>query len=222
MADLAISLPNSAALVPQINDALSQQGMRLDKAAAEEKKRKALAAESRKRPSSNVNEPLDNKRIKLENEVTNSSSAALLAAFDFTSLPAPLITNLIVANLEAFTEPQLIAMVDAYRQSRGLTGTSTRSIASDKHSVSEPSTSEPSKPTAVQDVAAPAVRRLATSVEKSQTPPVEPSEPVVQVEPVDPLKMDIDEEELEYEPEKLNEAVSNSSLHVWCPSEQQF
>ncbi|KAH9479566.1 Symplekin [Psilocybe cubensis] len=203
-------LPNSAPFVPQINEAISQQTIRMEKAAAEEKKRRALAAESRKRPSSNVNEPLENKRIKLESEAANSSSAALLAAFDFTSLPAPLITNLIVANLEAFTEPQLIAMVDAYRQSRGLTVTSTHSIASDKYSVSEPNASAPSKPIVGHEGAVPSARKSGVSVEKSQTPLVEPSEPVIKDEPVDPLKMDIDEEELEYEPEKLNEALSGA------------
>lgn len=37
---------------------------------------------------------------------------------------------------------------------------------------------------------------------------------VVKAEPVDPLQMDIDEEEIEYEPEKLNEEVCNSFLNL--------
>lgn len=213
--DLAISLPNSGQFAPQINEALNQQGIRLDKAAAEEKKRKALAAESRKRPSSNANEPLDNKRIKLESEVPNTTSAAFLSAFDFTSLPAPLITNLIVANLEAFTEPQLIATVNAYRQSRGLTITRLRPVILDNALLSSPNITVPSKSTAGHEGNVPMVRKIATAVEKSQTPPAELSEPVVKDEPVDPLQMDIDEDELEYEPEKLNEAVSNKRSHMF-------
>ncbi|PPQ68582.1 hypothetical protein CVT25_005425 [Psilocybe cyanescens] len=203
-------LPNSGQFAPQINEALNQQGIRLDKAAAEEKKRKALAAESRKRPSSNANEPLDNKRIKLESEVPNTTSAAFLSAFDFTSLPAPLITNLIVANLEAFTEPQLIATVNAYRQSRGLTITRLRPVILDNALLSSPNITVPSKSTAGHEGNVPMVRKIATAVEKSQTPPAELSEPVVKDEPVDPLQMDIDEDELEYEPEKLNEALSGA------------
>jgi symplekin len=35
--------------------------------------------------------------------------------------------------------------------------------------------------------------------------------PVVKDEPVDPLQMDIDQDELEYEPDKLNEEVQ--SIH---------
>ncbi|PPQ75883.1 hypothetical protein CVT24_000738 [Panaeolus cyanescens] len=112
-------IPASSQYVPQINDALSQQSMRMEKAAAEEKKRKLSLAESRKRPPSAAVEPVDNKRIKLD-DTPQPSSTSFLSAFDFTSLPAPLITNLIVANLEAFSDAQLVSLVNNFRQNRGL------------------------------------------------------------------------------------------------------
>lgn len=176
----------------------------MDKAAAEEKKRKSMAAESKKRPSSTVTESSDNKRIKLENnEPPTSTSASFLSAFDFTSLPASLITNLIVANLEAFTEPQLISMVNAYRQSRGMSGTPSWSNKADS-----------------QGSAAPVKPDIPRTSDKSQTPPTENVlEPSIKDEPVDPLKMDIDEEEMEFEPEKLNEAVSFWYLYLFTVSD---
>ena len=177
----------------------------MDKASADEKKRKAASLESRKRPASASNEPTDNnKRIKLETEVapqpTPNPSAAFLSAFDFTSLPAALITNLIVANLEAFTEPQLIALVNTYRQSHGLNSLQPPTAPS----VSTPPTTTPAIPTGP--------RNRVYSVEKSLTPtPQTQPPPVIKDEPVDPLQMDIDEE-LEYEPEKLNEEVTKNAL----------
>jgi len=183
----------------QITEALHIQGQRMDKAAADEKKRKATAQESRKRPASSSNEPTDHKRIKLETETppqpTPNPSAAFLSNFDFTSLPAALITNLIVANLEAFTEPQLIALVNTYRQSHGLNSLQPPTSAT------TPPTTAPSIPTGP--------RNRVYSVERSLTPPPQTQlPPVVKDEPVDPLQMDIDEDELEYEPEKLNEEVT--------------
>jgi len=171
----------------------------MDKASADEKKSKAATLESRKRPASSSNEPTDNnKRIKLEagvaSQPTPNPSAAFLSAFDFTSLPAALITNLIVANLEAFTEPQLIALVNTYRQSHGLNG---------------PLSTAPSVATAPAIPTGP--RNRVYSGEKSLTPTPQTQPPlVVKDEPVDPLQMDIDGEELEYEPEKLNEEVTRN------------
>lgn len=166
----------------------------MDRAAAEEKKRKAdafaaAADAKRKRPSSLSGEHFtDPKRVKIEADSTTSTSASFLAAFDFTSLPATLITELIVANLEAFTEPALIALVQAYRQSRGIT-----------------------TPEAVPSITAPVGPALKSTpehrVQPTDQPPTPPAVAVVKDEPVDPLQMDIDEEELEYEPDKLNMEV---------------
>ena len=64
----------------------------------------------------------------------------------------------------------------------------------------------------------------ADSEQPSEQPKVPPSGPKadrvpvketpVKSEPVDPLQMDIDEEDIEYEPEKLNEEVS-ILWHLW-------
>jgi len=193
------SLPGSSQYAGQINEALSQQGLRMDRAAAEEKKRKALALESRKRPSSTSFEPVESKRVKLEAEATQSSS--VLSKFDFTSLPAPLITNLIVANLEAFTEPELISMVNTYRQSRGLSSSVVTITPPEAlFEASKVHSTEP--PISVLPRSTPTAEMVDGTLQAQDT------EPLVKHEPLDPLKMDIDEEELEYEPEKLNEAVS--------------
>ncbi|KAF9530352.1 Symplekin tight junction protein C terminal-domain-containing protein [Crepidotus variabilis] len=184
-------LPISSQYSAQISDALSKQAQRMEAAAIEEKRRKAALAESRKRPSSGA-EPADHKRIKLENDkAASSASASFLSAFDFRSLPAPLITNLIVANLEAFTEGQLIGFVNAYRQSNGMSMSTTPQAA--ESSITATS---------------------AVSQQRESSQPVQPqptlSEPEVKAEPVDPLQMDIDEEEMEYEPEKLNEELAGA------------
>ncbi|KAJ3505780.1 hypothetical protein NLJ89_g7237 [Agrocybe chaxingu] len=204
-------LPSSSQHAAQITETLNQQGIRMDKAAAEEKRRKAALAEGRKRPSSNSNEPEDNKRIKLDNEVTqpqSSNSAALLSAFDFTSLPAPLITNLIVANIQAFTEEQLISFVNAYRESCGL------SIPTSQPQVKQDSTvtvTTSSPTTQVLPPSIPTGPRAHFRADKGSTPQPQESVPVaVKDEPVDPLQMDIDEDELEYEPERLNEKLSGA------------
>ncbi|KAJ7890667.1 Symplekin tight junction protein C terminal-domain-containing protein [Mycena olivaceomarginata] len=163
-------VPGNAHYAPQIQEFMARQAIRMDEAAAEEKKRKALLAsgiaDSRKRPS----------------QTASATSASFLATFDFTSLPAPLITDLIVANIEAFPENALIALVEAYRQSRGLPAPAPAPIQA-------PTPAIPTAPRAARAI------------------PTVPAAPVVKDEPVDPLQMDIDQDELEYEPDKLNEEL---------------
>jgi symplekin len=169
--------PHGSAFGAQINEALSQQAARMERASAEEKARKAAVAATaaeavKKRPLPTgpaADQPTDAKRLKVEVE---ANSAAFLASFDFTTLPIALVTDLIVANLQAFTEPALLSLVQAYRQGR-----------------EEASGTAPQAPDGAADEA----------MSTSETP--------VKDEPVDPLKMDIDEEEMEYEPDRLNEAV---------------
>jgi symplekin len=205
-------LPASSQYLGQINEALGQQGIRMDKAAAEERKRKTAVVESRKRPSSNPSEPAENKRIKLENETTQNSSASFLAAFDFTSLPASLITSLIVANLEAFTEPRLISLVDTYRQNwrLGVTTSAQPPMATGSIAMPVPKPAAASSP--IQNMSTPSIptgpRKHAYIIDSTLTPPPQPmAEAAIKDEPVDPLQMDIDEDEFEFEPEKLNEEV---------------
>lgn len=201
-------IPGNTQYVPQINQALAQQGTRMDKAAAEEKKRKAAAIENRKRPSSAPNEqPTDPKRAKLEPEPQPAPS--LLAKTDFTKFPAPLIVDLIVANLEAFTEPALIALVQAYRQNNTL-GSSTTPVAPIPVAIQSAAlaptpghTPSPTIPTGP--------RRAAHNVVEKPATPVSQQVISAKEEPVDPLQMDIDEEEMEYEPSKLNEELSGGT-----------
>ncbi|KAF5388652.1 hypothetical protein D9757_004811 [Collybiopsis confluens] len=202
-------IPNAGQYVPQINEALAVQASRMEAAAAEEKKRRAAIAagvtEPKKRSSTETDRS-DNKRVKLENGVADAPpppppppdpSLSLLASFDFSTLPATLITDLIVANLEAFTEPALIALVQAYRQRMGL------ATASTSAAVLPPPLAPAPEPAPVPAPTADSRRNIIEPIPRPHTPP-----PPVKEEPVDPLQMDIDQDDLEYEPDRLNEELS--------------
>ncbi|KIM53908.1 hypothetical protein SCLCIDRAFT_1222437 [Scleroderma citrinum Foug A] len=182
--------PHGSAFGAQINEALTQQGQRMERASAEEKARKAAVAATateatkKRPPPSTPLEQADPKRLKVEVDNAASNSAAFLAAFDFTTLPIALVTDLIVANLQAFSEPALMNLVQSYRQSRGL---------------SVPPAKPPQPPDSVGHT--------------DGTPVAETLESAVKDEVVvDPLKMDIDEEEVEYEPDKLNLELSGEDM----------
>jgi symplekin len=164
----------------------------MEKAAADEKARKlALLESNRKRqqpPTTPSEEPSDPKRPKLEHD--NDATTSFLATVDFTQLPVSLITDLVVANLQVFTEPALLALIQAYRQNQV---PSAPVIA-----VVGPST-EIKAPTPI------ALPVKLPDIDHEPTPEVEAA-PIK--EPVDPLKMDIDEVDLEYEPDRLNQEVS--------------
>lgn len=203
----------------QIQAWMGAQNARMEKAAQEEKQRKAEA--SRKRPPSAVpsQDGPDSKRAKLEDAAI---SAAFLAGFDFTKLPAALVTDLIVANLQAFAEETLDGLVQSYRQGRGASlseatpgpSAPTALIPSTKAEPAVAASSVPVDPVAPPEripsgLATPVpeyTRRASRSPSRSKTPPTPP--PVKEEDPVDPLQMDIDEEELEYEPDKLNLEVT--------------
>ncbi|KAH8111033.1 Symplekin tight junction protein C terminal-domain-containing protein [Phellopilus nigrolimitatus] len=173
----------SATYAHQINDALAQQAARMEQAVVNERNRKAAAAAeaSRKRSINALNDEAgEAKRQKTDHPSTSISG--VLANFDFTVLPHTLVTDLIVANLQVLTEQSLAAAVNTYKQANGLTPT--------------PST---------------ALRMPSVSAEtqiKSVPPPVEKS--AVKMEPVDPLQMDIDDEEIDYEPDELNDELSRN------------
>ncbi|PSR72823.1 hypothetical protein PHLCEN_2v11320 [Hermanssonia centrifuga] len=223
--------PQGAQFGGQIQAALATQAQRMEAAAIEEKQRKLAVVESRKRPPSAIptTDTPDTKRQKLVAD-TSSPSATFLSGFDFTSLPASLVTDLIVANLQAFSEPALIGLVQAYRHGKTVSSASTSPAAiasSSGHTPTPPPTSQaiPSAPVVPVPPIGPSrshvspptgpttseyptpvpefLRKVEISRQQSQTPPV-----VKEEEPVDPLQMDIDEEELEYEPDKLNLELS--------------
>lgn len=187
----------------------------MEKAALDEKKRKASAlTETKKRPSPDDTSG-DLKRPKLEPDTATATppptSSSILATFDFTTLPASLITDLIVANLEAFSEPTLIELVQTYRQSRGLLNVTApapapaSSIAVPLPSAAASSPSAPSGPKK-------GPTSITQPVASGSTPPPPSGPRVVKEEPVDPLQMDIDQDEMEYEPDRLNEQVGALSL----------
>ena len=184
--------PNGQPFASQIHDAIALQNARMEKAAADEKARKfALLESNRKRqqpPTTPSEEPSDPKRPKLEHE--NDVATSFLATVDFTQLPVSLITDLVVANLQAFTEPTLLALIQAYRQNQAASAPFT--------AVAGPST-EIKAPTPI------ALPVKLPDIEHEPTPELETA-PIK--EPVDPLKMDIDEVDLEYEPDRLNQEVS--------------
>jgi len=170
----------------------------MERAAADEKARKyALLESNRKRqqPSSTPSEePSDPKRPKLEHENDATGTTSFLATVDFTQLPVSLITDLVVANLQAFTEPALLALIQAYRQGQAASAPVT--------AIAGPST-EIKAPTPI------ALPVKLPEIEHEPTPEVEVAP--IKEEPVDPLKMDIDEVDLEYEPDRLNQEVSRRS-----------
>ncbi|KAF4593990.1 hypothetical protein EYR40_008788 [Pleurotus pulmonarius] len=194
-----------------IGEVLTIQGARMDAAAAEEKKRKAAAAESRKRATSaSAERPPEAKRAKLEPEeapvaatTTSSTTPSPLASFDFTTLPASLITDLIVANLDAFTEVALVNLIQQYRTSNNI-GAESKVAGPSKSTPppAPPTTVKPSVPLS-SPLSAPAVDLQNEQTAASTPPPV-----VVKEEPIDPMQMDIDQDEIEYEPEQLNLELS--------------
>ncbi|KAI0704285.1 Symplekin tight junction protein C terminal-domain-containing protein [Cytidiella melzeri] len=206
----------------QIQAWIPAQNSRMEKAAQEEKQRRA---ESRKRPSSAVlpQEGPDTKRAKLE-DVNASNSAAFLAAFDFTKLPAALITDLIVANIHAFSEEALTNLVRDYREGKAapkpdvtmppappvpstssVAQASAAAIAATNGKVDVPEFPSEHVPSDSVIPAATLARSQTRSPSRSRTPP---TPPLKEEEPVDPLQMDIDEEEIEYEPDRLNMELS--------------
>jgi symplekin len=216
-----------------ISDTLATQGVRMDRASADEKARKLAAASgsssssgpststaaaaedpSLKRPTSeNVDGAADAKRPKLDASTT-ASAAALLAAFDFTSLPASLITEIIVSNLGAFTEPTLVDLVQRYREEHLKPAVTVAAAAST-------STPAPATVAVAAAMGAPADAGPSTSTD---TPVVAPDSVsasaekeviAVKEEPVDPLQMDIDEDELDFEPDKLNHKVNPVFTHLY-------
>ena len=191
----------------QLNDTLSIQAQRMEAAARDDRQRR----EGRKRAASApAGEPSDAKRPKIDSENTLDITTTL-AAFDFTSLSPSLITDLIIANLEAFTESALESLVQQYRRNYGISKISSQpSAPTPPTSTSFSSALPPKVPTGPRSLM---VQQVA---DRSSTPPAQTTPPVVKVEePVDPLQMDIDQDELEFEPETLNAQVDcYMSLYV--------
>ncbi|TBU30651.1 Symplekin tight junction protein C terminal-domain-containing protein [Dichomitus squalens] len=207
--------PQGHPFVGQIQSALAAQAARMEQAVAEEKARRAAAAEASKKRTTTatpVTEAPESKRPKLEHEPVPALGAG---GFDFSALPATLVTDLIVANLQAHTENALIGLVQAYRHKKATTSIPVPAVAEIPGLSSTP---PPSRGSTAEHVASVSAQRPPPSgpradrekKAKSVTPPPPPA-PVKIEEPVDPLKMDIDDEEMEYEPDRLNLEISGEA-----------
>ena len=186
----------------------------MEQATADERTRRAMATQAqvdpRKRaPSTSVQGEEEVKRQKVEAD-PNADATALLAAFDFTTLPAPLITELIVANLQAFSEETFQARINAYRRSASTSVATPTPVPAAAPPVSTAvletvAASENTVPTKMPPTMPAADRaRERALAQVSSTQVDEPGiSSMVKEEPMDPLQMDIDED-IEYEPDKLN------------------
>ncbi|CAL1714714.1 unnamed protein product [Somion occarium] len=234
-----LQLPSN--LAGKIHHALAAQATRMEQASIEEKQRKAAEA-SRKRPPSAVptEESPDAKRMKLE-ENGMPTPSSYLAGFDFATLPSNLVIDLVIANLQAFSEPSLAGLVQAYLD-RVKAATAAAAAEMPPGLVPPPapiaapvpaapisaiptitpSAIVPTIPVAVSSQAgtpvpvAPPTAPRADREKAAQVTEIQPHEgtPEVKEEPVDPLKMDIDDEEVEYAPEKLAEQEAEQEAAV--------
>ncbi|KAL1745870.1 Symplekin tight junction protein C terminal-domain-containing protein [Schizophyllum fasciatum] len=209
--------PAYAALHTTVSEALSAQASRMEKAAQEEKMRRAG-----KRPATDAGRP-DAKRAKLEPAPAvvppDNAPASFLAAFDFTTLPASLITELVIANLGAFSDQALAVLVAKFRADKGLSGALAGPSAAAR-STTPPGSPPPALRAAYAQLrgrAQPPTGPSATAPRKGTTPiPTGPradrmkekekeeAPPRPPPEPVDPLAVDLDQNELEFEPDALN------------------
>ncbi|KAG8985920.1 hypothetical protein FRB90_004362 [Tulasnella sp. 427] len=165
----------------------------MDTAAREEIARRAEA--SRKRTlSETVADPLDVKRLRIEDSVAppaqpgNQAPLNILQTFDFTTLPQALVVDLVIANLVAVSSSKLGTVVANFRRS------------------GPPSSTLPFDPSAGPP--------LTHAEDPSSFHTAPKAEPV----PLDPLKMELDEDDLEYEPDKLN---TDLEIHGHAPEEDE-
>lgn len=172
----------------------------MERAAAEEKARKAAL---KRPPSVSTDESkADPKRQKVDHTTppTAAHAASILSAFDFTSLPAALITELVVANLQAFSEDAFTAIMQAYKASSPLAPAPAPAVMPAATPVAGPSTLPQMASAATDSEHASKKPEVAVIDEGKEDRTLS----IVKDEPVDPLQMDIDQDELEYEPDKLN------------------
>ena len=187
----------------------------MEQAVADERTRKAAAAQAqadaRKRTlATATSSEEDSKRQRVEAD-PNADATALLAAFDFTTLPVALITELIVANLQAFSDEVFHSRVNAYRgpapaSSIAAPAPVSASATPVSATVLENSVTSESTAPARTPPTMPAADR-ARERALAQGPSTQLDEPSsssrVKEEPMDPLQMDMDED-IEYEPDNLN------------------
>jgi symplekin len=194
----------------------------MEQAAADERTRRVMAtqaqADARKRPPSTIVQAEEVvKRQKVEGD-PNGDATALLAAFDFTTLPVALIAELIVANLQAFSEETFQSRINAYRRPASVSVAAPAPVPAAAAPVSTSvletaAASENAVPVKLPPTMPAADRareRALAQVDEPTSSSIVKASSIVKEEPVDPLQMDMDEE-IEYEPDRLN-------LEVCLPS----
>ncbi|TCD69615.1 hypothetical protein EIP91_006840 [Steccherinum ochraceum] len=219
--------PQGQPYTAQIQAALANQGARMDKAAADEKQRKANAAAdlTRKRAPSSSATPTgpDAKRVKLE---PNASS--FLSTFDFSTLPATLVTELIVSNLQVFSDAALTELVQTYKANRETAQTAASTVApvpTSPTAIVPPTlpadSTTPSTAPSRAKTPPPDAAQNAASLARTRSPPKAPAAMLdarieIKDEPQDPLKMNVDEGEIEYEPDRLNAELSGGEQEAYA------
>ncbi|KAF8518981.1 Symplekin tight junction protein C terminal-domain-containing protein [Hysterangium stoloniferum] len=199
--------PNGAGHAHQIQEALQKQVVRMEQAVHDEKNRREAAASetNRKRQLSNTDigqgqGQADVKRVKLEHPSNTSDPLAdFLANFDFSALPVGLVADLVIANLQLLSEQVLNSAIETFRQTHPRV-----------------------MPTVVPATAPATTSVQATAYSATSVAPI-PSVPsipgtapslIIKEEPIDPLQMDIDEDDIEYEPDRLNDQLE---VHSYAP-----
>ncbi|CAE6382445.1 unnamed protein product [Rhizoctonia solani] len=188
--------PQGAPYTRDIADAIQAQTTRMEAAAQEARRKRALEAEA-------ANEAA--KRTKLEatpiptppNVPTPvEPPTSTFANFDFSTLPLPLVVDILIANLGVLSDERLAGAIAARRAllARG----AVVPLATDSVFVQQDG-----PPLVAPTPQLPVSASQLESQSQAEVQPTEP-EPIVKEEPLDPLKMDIDDDDLEYEPDKLN------------------
>ncbi|KAH7335182.1 Symplekin tight junction protein C terminal-domain-containing protein [Rhizoctonia solani] len=185
--------PQGAPYTRQIGDAIQAQTARMEAATQEARRKRALEAEA--------NEAA--KRTKLETLAVPTPpnvptpvepSTSTFANFDFSTLPLPLVVDILIANLNVLSDERLANAIAARRTFLGTSAT-----------LAAPVVQADGPPLVAPTPQLPVSASQLESQSQAQTPVPQPEpEPIVKEEPLDPLKMDIDDDDLEYEPDKLN------------------
>jgi symplekin len=139
----------------------------------------------------------DAKRSKVDHP---PASASFLASFDFTSLPGSMVTEFIVNSIGALSESQLTDLVNAYKRSRPTETAGIPAIPATPAPTPAAPAAGPSRPPPTAPVA----------MVKARSQSNEPVSVPVKDEPADPLAMNIDNDEMDYEPDRLNQEVSET------------
>ncbi|CUA78065.1 Symplekin [Drosophila melanogaster] [Rhizoctonia solani] len=191
--------PQGAPYTRQIADAIQAQTARMETAAQEARRKRALEAEA--------NEAA--KRTKLEAPPVATPPSAptpvepptsTFANFDFSTLPLPLVVDILIANLVVLSDERLANAVAARRAFLSRSAPPAVPVVP----VVQPDVPPIVAPTPQLPVSASQLESQSQTEAQARQP--EP-EPPIKEEPLDPLKMDIDDDDLEYEPDKLNVAA---------------